>query len=62
MKASFKKLRASMTVAEVVCDACDGAGIPKATQPSTPGRRIYPAPCKKCVGKGRITLDRAHRS
>ena len=36
------------------CPACDGRGVPAVKQPSRPGRRIYPAPCKKCGGKGRI--------
>ena len=39
---------------EMKCDACDGTGFPKVKQPSEPGRRIYPAPCRKCGGKGRI--------
>jgi DnaJ-class molecular chaperone len=38
------------------CPACDGRGIPAAKQPARPGRRIYPAPCKKCGGKGRIAI------
>jgi DnaJ-class molecular chaperone len=62
MRASFKKFRASMGIAEVVCDACDGTGFAKATQPSEPGKRIFPATCKKCLGKGRIALGRANHS
>jgi hypothetical protein len=38
---------------EVRCDACGGTGHPPVRQPR-PGRRIYPAPCKKCGGKGRV--------
>jgi DnaJ-class molecular chaperone len=38
---------------EVRCDACDGTGRQPVRQPR-PGHRIYPAPCKKCDGKGRI--------
>jgi DnaJ-class molecular chaperone len=38
---------------EIRCDACDGRGWPAAAKPS-PMRRIYPGPCKKCGGKGRI--------
>jgi DnaJ-class molecular chaperone len=41
---------------EVKCDACQGEGHPPPREPS-PGRRIYPAPCKKCGGKGRIAPD-----
>ena len=40
---------------EVKCDACDGRGHPS-VQAVAPGRRIYPAPCKKCSGKGRLRL------
>lgn len=38
------------------CPACDGLGVPPVKQPALAGRRIYPAPCKKCSGKGRIAL------
>jgi DnaJ-class molecular chaperone len=38
---------------EVKCDACDGKGYPPVREP-VPGRRIYPAPCRKCGGKGRL--------
>jgi DnaJ-class molecular chaperone len=37
------------------CPACDGTGFPVVKQPVQPGRRMYPAPCKECSGKGRIT-------
>jgi DnaJ-class molecular chaperone len=40
---------------EVKCEACNGTGFPRVTQPVRPGRRIYPPPCKICGGKGRIT-------
>ena len=40
--------------AEVECEACGGTGYPP-VQAVAPGRRIYPAPCKKCGGKGRLT-------
>jgi len=40
---------------ELKCPACDGTGFPKVTKAVPPGRRIYPAPCKECSGKGRIT-------
>jgi DnaJ-class molecular chaperone len=39
---------------EIKCPACDGTGFSKVTQPAQPGRKIYPAPCEKCGGKGRI--------
>jgi DnaJ-class molecular chaperone len=40
---------------EIRCPACDGTGFPKVTKGVSPGRKIYPAPCKECRGKGRIT-------
>ena len=45
---------------ETKCEACDGTGFPKVKQPAEPGRRIFPAPCKKCGGKGRITKATAN--
>jgi hypothetical protein len=36
---------------EVKCEACDGTGFPKVRQPAKPGKRIYPAPCKRCAAK-----------
>src|ERR1700726_227239 len=39
---------------ELRCPACDGTGFPKVTKTVPPGRKIYPAPCKECSGKGRI--------
>jgi len=39
---------------EIKCDSCNGTGFPTVMQPIQPGRKIYPAPCKKCGGKGRI--------
>jgi DnaJ-class molecular chaperone len=47
--------KSSMLPTEVKCPACDGTGFPTVTQPVEPDRKIYPAPCKKCGGKGRIT-------
>ena len=38
------------------CSACNGTGFPAVTKPTRPGRRIYPAPCKQCGGKGRMRL------
>jgi DnaJ-class molecular chaperone len=40
---------------ESKCPACNGTGYPVVIQPVQPGRKIYPAPCKKCGGKGRLT-------
>ena len=40
---------------ESKCPACNGTGFPTVTRPVRPGHKIYPAPCKKCGGKGRIT-------
>ena len=56
MKASFKELRKNSKEVEIRCDACDGRGIPSAVQPLQPGRRVYPAPCRKCAGKGRLKV------
>ncbi len=39
---------------EEKCDACNGTGFPDVKQPREPARKIYPEPCKKCGGKGRI--------
>jgi len=38
---------------EYQCPACHGTGFPPAKQPIQPGRKIYPAPCRKCGGKGK---------
>jgi DnaJ-class molecular chaperone len=46
---------------EVECPACDGTGFPLVKQPKQPGRKIYPAPCKECFGKGRISSTGAAR-
>jgi DnaJ-class molecular chaperone len=55
MKASFKELRETAEEGELRCDACGGTGFPSVMQPVQPGRKIYPAPCRKCGGKGRMT-------
>jgi DnaJ-class molecular chaperone len=41
--------------AEHNCPACNGTGFAAVTQPLQPVRKIYPARCKNCAGKGRIT-------
>jgi len=48
----MKKRRKVLT--EVICAACNGTGFQKIEQPAEPDRRIYPATCKECHGKGRI--------
>jgi DnaJ-class molecular chaperone len=48
----MKKQRANPD--EHKCAACNGTGFPAVIRPVQPGRRIYPAPCRKCSGKGRI--------
>jgi DnaJ-class molecular chaperone len=47
---------------EVKCEACNGSGFPTVMQPAKQGRRIYPAPCKVCGGKGRIARPAARRT
>jgi DnaJ-class molecular chaperone len=37
------------------CPACNGTGFPIVKQPAQPNRKIYPPPCRKCGGKGRIS-------
>jgi DnaJ-class molecular chaperone len=49
----MKKPKPIGATAEVKCDACGGKGYPPVKEVA-PGRRIYPAPCKKCGGKGRL--------
>jgi DnaJ-class molecular chaperone len=48
----MKKRTANPT--EQKCPACNGTGSAVVVQPAQPGRRIYPPPCRKCGGKGRI--------
>jgi DnaJ-class molecular chaperone len=50
----MKKSKPKEAVAEIRCPACEGTGFSKVKQPDQPGRRIYPAPCEKCGGKGRV--------
>jgi DnaJ-class molecular chaperone len=51
----MKKPESKKVSPEVECAACNGTGVPRVKQPVEPGRRIYPAPCKKCAGKGRVS-------
>src|ERR1035437_6206540 len=48
----MKNLESKQVSTETRCPACDGKGFPTVTQPKQPGRKIYPAPCKQCLGKG----------
>jgi DnaJ-class molecular chaperone len=52
---AMKNLRSKEASTEVKCSACDGTGFQAVAQPAQPGRKIYPPPCKHCLGKGRIT-------
>jgi DnaJ-class molecular chaperone len=45
----------SVKPTEYKCPACKGTGFSAVKQPTQPGRKIYPAECGKCGGKGRIT-------
>jgi DnaJ-class molecular chaperone len=56
----MKRPKADQAAPEIKCDACGGKGHPPAQQVAH-GRRIYPAPCKKCGGKGRLAPDRDRR-
>lgn len=47
---------------EVQCDSCGGGGFPAVTQRIEPGRRIYPPPCKKYGGKGRLLGARVEKA
>ena len=40
--------------AERKCPTCNGTGFPPVKQPAQPGRKIYPARCERCDGKGWI--------
>jgi DnaJ-class molecular chaperone len=51
----MKPLKTGEPSTEVSCPACGGTGFPAVAQPAKPGRRIFPPPCKQCLGKGRIT-------
>ena len=46
---------------ELTCAACGGTGLETVKQPTKPGRKIYPAKCKPCDGKGRIKKPQASR-
>ena len=42
-------------IREHTCEACQGTGYPVVMQPVQANRKIYPAKCKACDGKGKIT-------
>jgi DnaJ-class molecular chaperone len=54
----FMKAERKEVVTEVKCSACNGKGFPKIERPK-PGRKIYPALCKECGGKGRVAQSAA---
>ena len=52
---SFKAWREKEPVSEQPCEACSGTGFaPVKASPDDPMRRVYPARCAKCGGKGRL--------
>jgi hypothetical protein len=52
----LKMSKRSEKLPERHCPACDGRGVPAVKQPAIPGRKLFPAPCKKCGGKGRVAV------
>ena len=38
--------------AEFKCPACKGTGLQAVKRAAQPGRKIYPARCERCDGKG----------
>jgi DnaJ-class molecular chaperone len=42
-------------IEEHTCKACNGTGFPVVMQPVQPDRKIYPAKCEVCDGKGKVT-------
>jgi hypothetical protein len=51
----MRRSRSKFVVTETNCPACEGTGFPLVPQPEQAGRKIYPAPCTQCFGKGRIS-------
>ena len=47
---------------EFKCPACNGTGFGPVKQPTQPGRRIYPARCDRCDGKGWVRGRQLGRS
>ena len=54
MKSSYKVMRDTSEEVEIKCDACGGSGTPPVAHSAQVGRKVYPPPCKKCGGKGRL--------
>ena len=54
---SYKIQRTRSPKSEVVCDECNGRGTPPRIKDSAKGRKLYPAPCTKCRGKGRLVVS-----
>jgi hypothetical protein len=50
----YEKPREVLT--EVYLHSLRWHGFEKVKQPTEPGRKIYPAKCKECLGKGRINM------
>jgi DnaJ-class molecular chaperone len=48
--------KGTLRPAEQRCPACNGTGFPLVAQPDKPSRRIFPASCKGCMGKGRVAV------
>jgi DnaJ-class molecular chaperone len=53
--------KSNSDISEQKCPACNGTGFPAVKRLAKPGRKIYPPPCKKCKGMGRIKVV-AHRT
>jgi len=54
---AMKNLKPKAVSTEIICSACGGTGFPTVAQPAQAGRKIYPPPCQKCSGKGRINAS-----
>jgi DnaJ-class molecular chaperone len=54
---SYKIQRKRSPKSEVVCDGCNGLGTPPRIKDGANGRKLYPAPCTKCQGKGRLIVS-----
>ena len=54
----MKRSKTEDTLIEGKCPSCAGTGFPKVEQPVEPIRKIFPAPCKECAGKGRLAIGR----
>jgi DnaJ-class molecular chaperone len=46
----------SAKATEFKCPACKGTGFPAVKQPAEPDRKIYPARCERCDGKGWVEV------